>query len=129
MYFRRSRNRVDLILNYNTESIALIDIITTLIAARSSGAIHDLKIHHYMTFDTRKNLHTIEKCSFHQCSVLSIDNLFILLTEMKPGDCPAVLVSSGACLESCMGDGTCPGVEKCCSTGCGRVCTSVYQPV
>lgn len=55
MYFRRSRNRVDLILRYNTESIALIDIITTLIAARSSGAIHDLKIHHYMTFDTRKN--------------------------------------------------------------------------
>lgn len=64
MYFRRSRNRVDLILRYNTESIALIDIITTLIAARSSGAIHDLKIHHYMTFDTRKNLHTTEKCCF-----------------------------------------------------------------
>lgn len=93
----RSRNRVDLVLHYNTESIALIDIITKFIAARSSGAIHDLKIHQYMTFDT----------------------------QIKPGDCPAALVNSGACLENCMGDGTCPGVEKCCSTGCGRVCTPV----
>lgn len=55
-----------------------------------------------------------------------IDNLFILLIEMKFGDCLVVLVSSGVCLESCMGDGICLGVEKCCFMGCGWVCILVY---
>nr|XP_022290703.1 uncharacterized protein LOC111102306 [Crassostrea virginica] len=93
--FRSQHNRADLLLQYNTNSIALIDIITSLIADRASGAINDLKIGNYMTFDT----------------------------QMRPGTCPAVVVP-GTCVENCMGDSTCPGGEKCCSTGCGRVCST-----
>ncbi|XP_078312891.1 uncharacterized protein LOC111102138 [Crassostrea virginica] len=93
--FRSKHNRADLLLQYNTNSIALIDIITSLIADRASGAIYDLKIGNYMTFDT----------------------------QMRPGTCPAVVVT-GTCVENCMGDSTCPGGEKCCSTGCGRVCST-----
>ena len=53
-HFRSKHNRADLLLQYNTNSIALIDIITSLTADRTSGAIYDLKIGNYMTFDTRK---------------------------------------------------------------------------
>uniref|UniRef100_A0A8C3XSL0 WAP domain-containing protein n=1 Tax=Chelydra serpentina TaxID=8475 RepID=A0A8C3XSL0_CHESE len=31
----------------------------------------------------------------------------------------------GICLEECSGDDSCPPGQKCCSNGCGHVCTVV----
>ena len=44
--------------------------------------------------------------------------------QEKPGLCPkprpGQIIS---CVEACFGDGTCKGADKCCSNGCGHVCT------
>ena len=44
--------------------------------------------------------------------------------QVKPGLCPkprpGQIIS---CVEACFGDGTCKGADKCCSNGCGHVCT------
>lgn len=39
----------------------------------------------------------------------------------KPGNCPKPGI--GICVESCQTDASCQGSQKCCSNGCGRVCT------
>ncbi|XP_068730483.1 thyroglobulin-like isoform X2 [Montipora capricornis] len=42
----------------------------------------------------------------------------------KPGFCPAVESGQmGACVEECSMDDDCAGNKKCCSNGCGHVCT------
>lgn len=40
----------------------------------------------------------------------------------KPGSCPASTI--GTCEEACNSDNSCQGDKKCCSTGCGHVCTN-----
>ncbi|KAG6450117.1 hypothetical protein O3G_MSEX006396 [Manduca sexta] len=43
--------------------------------------------------------------------------------QNKSGRCPRVPGGSGGiCVEGCSGDRSCPGRQKCCSNGCGRVC-------
>ena len=45
---------------------------------------------------------------------------------MKPGVCPAVPPNQvGACVNLCNNDMDCQGAQKCCSNGCGRVCTDI----
>ncbi|XP_055005935.1 WAP four-disulfide core domain protein 18-like [Boleophthalmus pectinirostris] len=39
----------------------------------------------------------------------------------KPGSCPAQK-GFGKCVHECDSDQNCPGVLKCCSTGCGKTC-------
>ena len=40
----------------------------------------------------------------------------------KPGSCPSTTV--GTCVEACNSDNSCQGDQKCCSNGCGHVCTN-----
>ena len=40
----------------------------------------------------------------------------------KPGSCPPATV--GTCVEACNSDNSCQGDQKCCSNGCGHVCTN-----
>lgn len=43
----------------------------------------------------------------------------------KPGFCPAVESGQlGTCQEECSNDDDCKGNQKCCSNGCGHVCTT-----
>ena len=43
----------------------------------------------------------------------------------KPGFCPAVESGQlGTCVEECSNDNDCHGNKKCCSNGCGHVCTA-----
>lgn len=43
----------------------------------------------------------------------------------KPGFCPAVESDQlGTCEEECGNDDDCEGNQKCCSNGCGHVCTA-----
>lgn len=43
----------------------------------------------------------------------------------KPGFCPAVPPgTAGICITGCTNDQSCAGNNKCCSNGCGRVCTA-----
>ncbi|CAD7705350.1 unnamed protein product [Ostreobium quekettii] len=45
-------------------------------------------------------------------------------SKTKPGSCPPVRPNTiGICAELCTGDEDCPGKRKCCSNGCGSVCT------
>ena len=42
----------------------------------------------------------------------------------KPGECPVLPPDAiGHCGELCFSDNSCPGTQKCCSNGCGHVCT------
>jgi hypothetical protein len=41
----------------------------------------------------------------------------------KPGLCPTI-TKPGLCKYKCYHDYSCPGKQKCCSNGCGSVCTS-----
>ncbi|CAC5390331.1 WFDC3 [Mytilus coruscus] len=43
--------------------------------------------------------------------------------KSKPGLCP-IPSGAGICVERCSGDSNCPGFQKCCSNGCGHVCTN-----
>ncbi|XP_033104618.1 cysteine-rich motor neuron 1 protein-like isoform X7 [Anneissia japonica] len=48
----------------------------------------------------------------------------------KIGICPVVNNGSfGLCVETCNGDATCGGSEKCCSNGCGRTCMEPANPL
>lgn len=43
----------------------------------------------------------------------------------KPGFCPAVESGQiGTCTQECSIDDDCKGNQKCCSNGCGHVCTA-----
>ncbi|XP_049878032.1 uncharacterized protein LOC126375196 isoform X2 [Pectinophora gossypiella] len=41
----------------------------------------------------------------------------------KPGHCPYLVPSTGACEWSCRSDAECGAAERCCATGCGTACT------
>ena len=44
---------------------------------------------------------------------------------VKPGTCPAVPPgTAGICIAGCANDQSCSGNFKCCSNGCGTVCTA-----
>ncbi|EHB18676.1 Extracellular peptidase inhibitor [Heterocephalus glaber] len=46
-------------------------------------------------------------------------------TQQKRGACPEVRRGQfGICVEACSGDQSCPREKKCCSNGCGHVCTA-----
>lgn len=48
------------------------------------------------------------------------------LTETKPGHCPVVQPDQmGTCQHECDNDMACPDDQKCCSNGCGMVCSAV----
>lgn len=43
----------------------------------------------------------------------------------KPGQCPRLRPGTvGICVELCSNDFDCSGSQKCCSNGCGHVCTT-----
>ncbi|VDI58168.1 Hypothetical predicted protein, partial [Mytilus galloprovincialis] len=42
--------------------------------------------------------------------------------------CPIPNGRPGICVEACGGDSNCPGYQKCCSNGCGHVCTNPAGP-
>ncbi|XP_047994779.1 papilin-like isoform X3 [Leguminivora glycinivorella] len=46
----------------------------------------------------------------------------------KPGTCPAEQSSSGSCHVECNDDADCRGVQKCCSSGCSRLCRAPAGP-
>ena len=51
-------------------------------------------------------------------------NYFFHAVE-KVGTCPVLSSDAvGICLEGCTDDYACDGAQKCCSNGCGHVCTS-----
>ena len=42
----------------------------------------------------------------------------------RPGTCPKIVDAvGGVCIDECASDYSCPVGQKCCSNGCGRVCT------
>ncbi|CAC5359127.1 unnamed protein product [Mytilus coruscus] len=46
------------------------------------------------------------------------------ITKTKPGFCPLVPQDTvGICVEECSSDYGCPDNKKCCSNGCGHVCS------
>uniref|UniRef100_A0AAQ4RSQ4 WAP four-disulfide core domain 2 n=1 Tax=Gasterosteus aculeatus aculeatus TaxID=481459 RepID=A0AAQ4RSQ4_GASAC len=44
-----------------------------------------------------------------------------------PGVCPLSHRLFGLCVELCSNDSVCPDDQKCCSNGCGHVCTAPYK--
>uniref|UniRef100_A0ABM0M9L3 Papilin-like n=1 Tax=Saccoglossus kowalevskii TaxID=10224 RepID=A0ABM0M9L3_SACKO len=50
------------------------------------------------------------------------------VTFDKPGQCPNVDGITGTCTEDCLLDTDCTGTAKCCSNGCGHVCTEIAEP-
>uniref|UniRef100_A0A8C0GMS2 WAP domain-containing protein n=1 Tax=Chelonoidis abingdonii TaxID=106734 RepID=A0A8C0GMS2_CHEAB len=45
----------------------------------------------------------------------------------RAGICPT-LQRPGLCVEKCSRDAQCPRGQKCCSTGCGRICMGPRAP-
>ncbi|XP_037667498.1 WAP four-disulfide core domain protein 3 isoform X2 [Choloepus didactylus] len=61
-------------------------------------------------------------CLFLLKALLALWSLAYWLTSgehVKEGECP---LDKNPCKELCQGDELCPAGQKCCSTGCGRVC-------
>uniref|UniRef100_A0A8C0I6D1 WAP domain-containing protein n=1 Tax=Balaenoptera musculus TaxID=9771 RepID=A0A8C0I6D1_BALMU len=53
-------------------------------------------------------------------------NISFQMQSSEPGICPLLTkVSFRTCVEMCRGDEFCPLGQKCCSNGCGHVCTAV----
>ncbi|XP_029767613.1 whey acidic protein-like [Terrapene carolina triunguis] len=48
------------------------------------------------------------------------------ITGGRPGFCPEPQ-GKGLCVERCREDEECPRGQKCCSNGCGHVCTSLIS--
>ncbi|GAU95807.1 hypothetical protein RvY_07361 [Ramazzottius varieornatus] len=48
--------------------------------------------------------------------------LYLAFSDAKKGRCPSTAGMIGTCDERCRGDNSCPGVQKCCSNGCGHSC-------
>uniref|UniRef100_A0A2K5ETE0 WAP four-disulfide core domain 3 n=1 Tax=Aotus nancymaae TaxID=37293 RepID=A0A2K5ETE0_AOTNA len=42
--------------------------------------------------------------------------------HVKEGECPP---DKNPCKELCQGDASCPAGQKCCTTGCGRICRDI----
>ncbi|KAH3720805.1 kielin/chordin-like protein isoform X2 [Dreissena polymorpha] len=66
-----------------------------------------------------------EKCNNCVCS-----DGAVLCSEIncpdKPGVCPRRTI--GSCVDLCFWDYDCPGEQKCCSNGCGHVCSIPQDP-
>ncbi|XP_071788249.1 uncharacterized protein [Asterias amurensis] len=85
------------------------------------------------------SLHS-EDCSLVSCRLtceygLKMDNNGCEICEcneeeVKTGVCPVVSTEiGGICVESCSADGECPNDQKCCSNGCGHVCTPACSEI
>ena len=49
----------------------------------------------------------------------------LFCSSAKPGHCPAVDIHHvGFCASECSSDRDCQGNKKCCSNGCGRICSA-----
>ncbi|XP_055005934.1 WAP four-disulfide core domain protein 2-like [Boleophthalmus pectinirostris] len=71
---------------------------------------------------------TMMKMKHSALCVLTLALVFVTLLSAhtvvpkdKPGSCPAQK-GFGKCVHECDSDQNCPGVLKCCSTGCGKTC-------
>ncbi|XP_033115813.1 neurogenic locus notch homolog protein 1-like [Anneissia japonica] len=63
-----------------------------------------------------------ETCNFCICKEGEVHCDDSLCDEEKPGTCPEQNGGVGTCVTECRHDTECPGLEKCCSNGCGDVC-------
>ena len=54
---------------------------------------------------------------------------FFFSPEERPGECPVNEGLVGACIEGCSSDSDCTDdvTQKCCSNGCGHVCTDAVN--
>ena len=64
------------------------------------------------------------KLNKYNWSYHSIIVVYCIVSD-KEGRCPAA-IGFGICIDACDSDQECPGIQKCCSNGCGHVC---YDPV
>ena len=54
--------------------------------------------------------------------------IYLFYSTAKPGFCPAVDIHHvGICKSECSSDRDCQGDKKCCSNGCGRICSAPVQ--
>ncbi|XP_078000283.1 uncharacterized protein LOC144452853 isoform X2 [Glandiceps talaboti] len=69
-----------------------------------------------------------EKCCSNGCGHACSKPQEIVGVIEKIGECPAVEDDGfGICLELCSNDGDCDGEEKCCSNGCGHICSKPFK--
>lgn len=64
----------------------------------------------------------------YMCEIIKkfilVVTFYLSLESEKPGNCPVVDKDTfGTCIHSCNSDYDCSSTHKCCSNGCGRVCT------
>lgn len=60
----------------------------------------------------------------HFCGLPNVLVTFLVVGNHKVGTCsPVYTISIGSCLDTCHTDRNCPGKWKCCSNGCGRICS------
>ena len=53
-----------------------------------------------------------------------------MITDEKPGMCPMVDGDvAGTCVDECQADMDCRGLSKCCSNGCGHVCSEPHAGI
>uniref|UniRef100_A0A2K6M7F2 WAP four-disulfide core domain 3 n=2 Tax=Rhinopithecus TaxID=542827 RepID=A0A2K6M7F2_RHIBE len=64
-------------------------------------------------------------CLFLLKALLALGSLECWITageHAKEGECPP---DKNPCKELCQGDELCPAGQKCCTTGCGRICRDI----